>query len=84
MTQGGVIVRRMAADGDVDPGTAFRGADGQVAVRMEPSVTAGKFFVIRPGAGGYYEDNDNTVSDIITGWTPMVDGTPPTPPGDGA
>lgn len=38
----------------IQPGTALQGPNGQVAMRMGPGVTAGKYFVIHPDHGGHW------------------------------
>lgn len=49
-------------------GTVYqRSADGPVAVRMGPAVTAGDYFVIDPDNGGYY-----TSATDVEEWTPLV------------
>lgn len=45
-------------------GTAFRGPNGQVAVRTGPAVAVGQYFVFDPDNGGYYENADDKVAEI--------------------
>lgn len=49
----------------------FQGPDGQVAVRMGPSVTAGEYFVIYPDDGGHYTRHQSEV-DTIEMWPKMT------------
>lgn len=42
---------------DFEPGTVVREPDGpRAAMKMGPSVTAGRWFVMHPDHGGHYTD----------------------------